>query len=183
MDLDRPYPAEWTVRQGLDAYLEENGFTMDGYDAPWTDASFLGIAFKVPNTKKHARAIRRHDLHHVATGFGTDLRGEAEISAWEIAKGLDGIGLYVSGIVWSITLVGVVAWPKHVRSAWQQGGGRLSSLVRGDGSLFQVDDYDGLLDMTIGELRAKLGLPADGLAGKRALHAKAPKTFARAAAA
>lgn len=174
MDLARPYPASWTVRQGLEAYLLENGFTTEGYEAPWTEASFLGIPMKVPNTKKHKRAIRRHDLHHVATGYGTDLRGEAEISAWEIAKGLDGIGLYVGGIVWSITLFGIVAWPRSVLGAFQRGGGRPSSILGGRGSLFQVDDYDGLLDLTIGELRERLGIPVEGLAGKRALHSRAP---------
>lgn len=179
MALDRPYPASWTVREGLDAYLEENGFTTEGYEAAWTEASFLGIPMKVPNTTQHKRALRRHDLHHVATGFGTDLRGEAEISAWEIAKGLSGTGLYVMGIVWSITLVGIVAWPKSVLSAWRSGGGKVSRArstggERG-GCLFQVDDYDGLLDLTIGELRARLGVPVEGIAGKRALHSRAPR--------
>lgn len=174
MDLDRPYPASWTVRRGLEVYLEENGFTEEGYEAPWTDASFFGIPLKVPNTAKHKRAIRRHDLHHVATGFGTDLRGEAEISAWEIARGLDGIGLYVTGIVWSITLFGVFAWPRNVLAAFKRGGGRPSSFLRGRGSLFQIDDYDGLLDLTIGELRARLEIPREGLAGRRALHPRAP---------
>ncbi|MFO0614194.1 MAG: hypothetical protein U0414_16500 [Polyangiaceae bacterium] len=175
MDLDRPYPASWTVRRGLDAYLEENGFTLEAYEAPFTDASFFGIPLKVPNTKRHARAIRRHDLHHVATGFGTDLRGEAEISAWEIAKGLGGAGLYVMGIVWSITLFGVVAWPRSVLGAFRKGGGRPSSILWGNASLFQVDDYEGLLDLTIGDLRERLGIPRDGLAGRRALHPRAPK--------
>jgi hypothetical protein len=175
MDLERPYPADWTVRRGLEAYLEENGFTTEGYEAPYTEASLFGIPFKVPNTTKHQRAIRRHDLHHVVTGFGTDLPGEAEISAWEIAKGLDGVGLYVTGIVWSITLVGVVAWPKRVLGAWRKGGGRPSSILRGRDSLFQIDDYDGLLDETIGDLRERLGVPRHGLAGRRALHGRAPK--------
>lgn len=40
--------------------------------------------------------------------------------------------------------------------------------------MFQVDDYDGLLDLTIGELRERLGIPVEGLAGKRALHSRAP---------
>ncbi|HEU4538135.1 MAG TPA: hypothetical protein VFS00_28635, partial [Polyangiaceae bacterium] len=69
---DAPTPADWTVRQGRDAYLGENHFTLEAYDAPRTEASFLGMAFTVPNTPRHRWGIMLHDLHHVATGYGTD---------------------------------------------------------------------------------------------------------------
>jgi len=173
--LSQPLPAAWTVRQGLDAYLKENGFTREGYFAKTTDASLFGIGFTIPNTEAHRRAIMRHDLHHVATGFGTDLRGEAEISAWELARGIGGVGAYVTAIVWSVVLAGAAIAPLRMRRAVRAANGR--------GSLFQVDDYEGLLDLTIGELRARLGVPSAGLAGQRALHSKAPRpdaTFARA---
>ena len=45
------------------------------------------------------RAVRWHDLHHVATRFGTDNVGEGEISAWELRRGLRGLGPYVGAIV------------------------------------------------------------------------------------
>jgi hypothetical protein len=165
--LDQPLPAEWSVRDGLEAYLAENGFTKEGYDSKWTEASLFGVGFKVPNTKAHRRAIMRHDLHHVATGFGTDLRGEAEISVWETAKGLSGVGLYVRAIVWSIVLTGWTFAPIRMLRAFRG--------ARGRGSLFQVDDYESLLDLRIGELRARLELPRDGLAGARALQSEAPR--------
>jgi hypothetical protein len=168
--LDRPMPASWTVRRGLDEYLAENGFTTDGYESKWTEASLFGVGFKVPNTKAHARAIMRHDLHHVATGYGTDIRGEAEISVWEATKGLRGVGLYVRSIVWSIILTGWAIAPLRMLRAYRAASGR--------GSLFQIDDYDGLLDMTIGDLREMLGVPREGIATRRDLHSKAP-TLAR----
>ena len=31
--LDSPYPAHWTVRNAREAYLAENGFDMNQYDA------------------------------------------------------------------------------------------------------------------------------------------------------
>ena len=74
----RPLPADWTVRRARDAYLEENGFTVAAYDAPRTPANILGFTFSVPNPPRHRAAIMLHDLHHVATGFGTDLRGEGD---------------------------------------------------------------------------------------------------------
>src|SRR5438105_15281405 len=118
------YPAEWTVRQARDAYLAENGFTVDAYDAKWTDGSFLGIKLVVPNTPRHRWAIMRHDLHHVATGYGTDIVGEAEISAWELRRGLRGLGLYVGTIVTSIALFGLVRAPRPPVPAWRAATGR-----------------------------------------------------------
>jgi hypothetical protein len=171
--LSTPFPAHWTVRQARDAYLTENGFTVESYEAPWTEASFAGIPFKVPNTKRHQWAIRLHDLHHVATGYGTDLIGEAEISAWELHGGIASLGLYVGGIVVLGTLAGTVVAPRRVLAAWRDARS-LRSLYR----LFPVADpslYDELLDLTVGELRARLGLPRAGIARTpRKLHHFAP---------
>ena len=85
-----PWPASWSVRRARDAYLAENGFSVAGYSAKWTDASLFGVRFRIPNTPRHAWGIRRHDLHHVVTGFGTDLVGEGEISVWEVRAGIRG---------------------------------------------------------------------------------------------
>lgn len=166
------FPASWTVRRALEAYLAENGFTFEAYEAKWTDASFLGVRFAVPNTRKHRWAIMLHDLHHVATGFGTDLAGEGEISAWEL-RGLRSLGLYVASIVLGGVAIGFARAPLRAWSALRSPGRTL------------FDDtiaYAQLLDMTVGELRAHLGLPEQGLArGPRALHAYAPQSVATAA--
>ncbi|HKP59903.1 MAG TPA: hypothetical protein VJV78_24430 [Polyangiales bacterium] len=159
-----------SVRAGRDAYLAENGFTLEAYDAKWTPASVFGLKFSVPNTRAHRRAIMWHDLHHVATGYGTDLAGEAEISAWELRRGLKGLDLYVSAIVISITATGLIIAPGRMWRAWQAAGqpGR---------NLFdrELSDYDGLLGISIAELRARLGVPQAGLARERGLHSTAPK--------
>src|SRR5262245_9878283 len=108
-----------SVRAGRDAYLAENGFTLEAYDAKWTPASLLGVTFAVPNTPRHRVAIMWHDLHHVATGYGTDPAGEGEISAWEIRRGLRGLDLYVSTIVISAALLGLAVAPRRTWRAWQ----------------------------------------------------------------
>lgn len=167
VSLDAPLPADWIVDRGLDAYLAENGFSRAVYDDPTTQASLFGISFRIPNTPKHRWAIMLHDLHHVATGYGTDLAGEAEISNWEAAAGMNGLGLYVGFIVGGLALLGVTRWPGRMRAARAASRGR---------SLFQsIIPYDEARSMTIGELRAKLGIPERGLAGPRALHALAPR--------
>jgi hypothetical protein len=110
-----------------------------------------------------------HDLHHVATGFGTDLAGEGEVSAWEIRRGLTNLGVYVSSFVVMGTLWGIALAPLRALAAWRASGA-------GRASLFATDpDYGAMLDMTVGELRAQLAIPAGGLATKRALHSRAPK--------
>ena len=163
-----PYPPEWTVRDALDQYLRENAFTREQYDARTTPASFLGVRFSVPNTPTHRWAIMLHDLHHVATGFGTDLVGEGEISAWEARGGLAPIGFYVGGIVASGMMMGFMGAPRRALAAFRAGHrGRV---------LWAMDaSYTDLLAMTVGELRSLLDVPQEGLAKvPRRRHAHAP---------
>ena len=166
-----PLPADWSVKRGLDAYLEENGFTLEAYDAPRTPASFLGVRFTVPNPPRHRWAIMLHDLHHVATGFGTNPPGEGQISAWECRRGLRPLGFYVGSIVISGVLLGLVVAPMPTVRAWR-------ASAHGQ-SLFhdKAPTHDQLLSRTIGELRTLLGIPRIGLStGRRGLHSLAPKS-------
>jgi hypothetical protein len=164
--LRAPLPAEWTVERGLEIYLLENGFDRVLYDAPKTPASFLGVSFTVPNTPQHRWALMRHDLHHVATGFGTDIPGEAEVSVWELVGGVPNIGLYTAGIVTSIAMLGYARYPRRSLAAR-----RASKAI----SLFQdVVPYETALAMRIGDLRVRLGMPERGIASARRLHARAP---------
>ena len=169
LPLDQPLPASWSVRAGRDAYLAENGFTVKAYEDPWTEASIFGLKVAVPNTRRHRWAIMMHDLHHVATGYGTDHVGEGEISAWEMRRGLGRLGLYVAGIVTAGTLLGFMLAPRRTLAAFRAGASSCPSL-------FVEDDADKLLDLTVGELRQKLGLPEGGLASiPRKLHPFAPR--------
>ncbi|HSO38537.1 MAG TPA: hypothetical protein VLT33_38675 [Labilithrix sp.] len=170
--LDRPYPSSWTVRRARDAYLEENGFTVASYGDAWTDASVFGIPFKVPNTPRHRWAIMLHDLHHVATGYGTDLAGEGEISIWEARRGLRALGLYVATIVTFGSLGGVLLAPRRALAAWRASATGARSLFAGGDT---PEEYEALLDLTVGELRARLAVPGDGLVTARALHSQAPR--------
>jgi hypothetical protein len=157
------------VREGRDAYLGENGFSVEAYDESTTEATLLGIRFRVPNTPKHRWAIMLHDLHHVATGFGTDLTGEAEISAWETPQGLRPLGFYTGWIVGNLALLGFVIAPRRTITAW-----RASRAP----NLFHHPElcYEEILAMSIAELRRVLRLPENGFSPRpRRLHAKAPK--------
>lgn len=165
-----PWHASMTVRAARDAYLAENGFTIESYESPKTKGSLFGIAISVPNPPSHQRAIRLHDLLHVATGFGTDHAGEAEISAWQLRRGLAGAGHYVAAIVSFNVLVGLGAAPRRTLAV-------LTSTAAGR-SLFDGEhDYESLLDASVATLRSMLAIPIEGLArAPRGLHALAPRS-------
>lgn len=150
-------PAEWRVEDGLLAHLERGGFKREDYDAARTPVKLLGLTFSVPNPPKHRRAIMMHDLHHVATGYDTTLRGEGEISAWELRNGLRTIGWYAGMYVVGGTAMGYAVAP--IRT-WR--ARRAAATGRNFFAGTPVA-YEQLLDMTIGELRALLGLPKQGL--------------------
>jgi hypothetical protein len=171
-------PASTSVREGRDAYLDENGFTVAAYDEPRTEVTFLGLDFAVPNTAAHRRAIMLHDLHHVATGYGTDLAGEGEISAWELRAGQRGLDLYVRAIIATGALLGLIVAPRRMLRAWRAARGARAlwtqSAMGDDGTARR--DYDGLLALDVGQLREKTGVPAAGVAaGPRGLHARASR--------
>lgn len=157
------------VQDARDAYLAENGFTVLAYDQPNTEGSFLGVKIAVPNLSAHRRAIRLHDLLHVATGFGTDHAGEGEISAWQASRGLRGTGAYVAAIVMANALLGLVFAPRRTFAA-------LRSAPAG-GSIFTSNlDYEQILALSVGELREMLAIPPAGLTRRRrGLHAVAPR--------
>ena len=162
-----------TVREGRDAYLAENGFSLESYDQRWIKVAFPGFTVTIPNTPARQRAVRWHDLHHVATRYGTDNSGEGEISAWELRRGLRGLGPYVGAIVLGGTLLGLMVAPQRTVRAWIASGKGYSNLFsRG------LEDYESVLAISIGELRVQLGIPREGLATERALHVAAPKPMA-----
>ena len=166
---DRPFDASWKVSLGLRAYLNENGFTHEEYDAPSVLVSVLGLNVRVPNPPSRKISIRFHDLHHVATGFGTDLVGEAEISAWEVRRGIRVFpGVYVKCIVFSLAFLGLFYCPRRTLRAWRLGK-RSKPLIT-----TSPERYAELLEMSIGELRELYGVPSDGIGGARELHSGAP---------
>ncbi len=156
-----------SVREARDRYLAENGFTIEGYSATEFVVDILGRKLKLKSPPARQRAVPFHDLHHVATGYGTDLLGEAEIGAWEVRAGLNMAFPYY---ILLAVAVGMVVAPRRVIRAF----GR----ARGHRSLYRVRaiGYEQLLTMSVGELRALLGVPASGQADYPArLHKDAPR--------
>lgn len=134
------------------AYYEANHFGADGGDAlEWVPIKVLGLTLKIPNSEGRRRAVRIHDLHHVVTGYQTDLRGESEIGAWELASGClrwpaaTLLNLFALGI-------GLVLAPGRLIKAWARG--------RHTQNLYGEDGVEHLLPRRVDEIRDTLGLTA-----------------------
>src|SRR5262249_43760563 len=127
----------------------------------------FGRAWTLPNVAARRRAVPLHDLHHVATGYGTALAGEAETSAVELRGGIHSLFLWCVKL--AAMAIGLVIAPRRVLR-WVAG-------ARGARTLYADDaPYDALLALSLGELRERLGIPRDGLADRPAsLHARAPR--------
>ena len=170
LSLNETIPAHWSVRDGLGCYLAENGFKTSQYDADFVTVNFWGIRFSMANPPNRKLAIRYHDLHHVMTGYGTDPTGEAEISAWELRRGIGVFGWYVRFIILTGVFLGLFHSPRRVWKAWKAG---LSSRKLPQPSMTH---YEALLDLTVGELRAQYDVESKGITTTRALHRDAPPT-------
>ena len=139
-----------TLADGRTRYFTANGIAPDGgYDADWVRFKVGPFPVSFPNTEGRKRGVRYHDLNHVVTGYGTDLRGEAEIGAWELASGCTRFPIVV-------LLNLLVIWPVLFLSPvrlWR-------AFLRGRHSMnLYAEHYDqALLDRTIGPTRQALGL-------------------------
>ena len=150
------------MRDARARYFESNGFGDGGYDAKWVKLALGPIPFAFPNSAARVRAVRLHDLHHVATGYDTNVLGEAEIGAWEIGSSCRG---FVAAWILNLYAMQLGFWisPAAVFRAFVRG--------RHTGNLYRGEWDEALLEARVGELRERLGLgapaPAATAAGPR----------------
>lgn len=165
-DLSRPYDAALRVEDARADYLDENGFKVAEYTLPTVRLKVLGRYMDFPNTKARQWAIPLHDLHHLATGYGTDFVGEAEIGAWELRAGCETFIVYYLNSV--AVLIGMFLSPRRVLAAFRAAKGA-RSLYRAPVPMEQA------LSMRVADLREHLGIPKSGLTTSRRLHEDAQR--------
>jgi hypothetical protein len=78
-----------TPRDLLPGFYKQYGLPPDGGQS----SSFVKLEvtrwfyFYIPNWDARRRAVFKHDVHHMATGYPSNFRGELDIAAWEIGSG------------------------------------------------------------------------------------------------
>ena len=145
--------AEPTMREARAVYFAENGFPPDGgYSKRWVSFEVGPFPIAFPNTAGRRRAVPYHDLHHVATGYATDLTGEAEIGAWELATGCRHYPA-----AWVLNLLalygGLFVSPRRVFRAFVRG--------RHTQNLYGAEIDDAVLDGTVDRVRERLHLDCE----------------------
>jgi len=150
------YDDALTLRDARADYFERNGFgPSGGYDANWVRFKIGVLPVAIPNVQARVRAVRIHDLHHVVTGYDTDLMGELRIAAWEVGGGCGGfVAAWVLNL-WGLFL-GLFYDAAAMRDAFVRGR-------RGE-NLYHEPFDDALLASTVGATRARLAVPAEAVA-------------------
>src|SRR5215831_934949 len=138
-----PLAPSLAVGAARDAYLAENGFDLAGYTADTFEVEVFGRTFTATNSADRKWAIPLHDLHHVATGYGTDLVGEAEIGAWELVGGCSTLIVYWLNA--TAVMIGLLIAPRRTLAAFRDAH-RAKTLYR------QPHDLEQVLGLTVGEL-------------------------------
>ncbi len=139
-----------TLLQARTRYYQVNGFGDDGGDSlEWVPLKLWKLTVKIPNTDGRRKAVRIHDLHHVLTGYPTNLAGESEIAAWELASGcwqsLAATVLNTAGLG-----IGLLLAPRRVARAWARG--------RKTRNLYDEPGVEHLLPRSVEEMRTALAL-------------------------
>jgi hypothetical protein len=109
-----------TVREARDRYLAEFGLSTDTYFDDWVDVKIGPLPLRIPSTAARKRVLPVHDIHHALTGYRADLRGEAEIGAWELGSGL---GRHTVGYVLDLLTLSwsTLVFPRRVLRAFLRG--------------------------------------------------------------
>jgi len=145
--------ANTSVRAGdaLAAHYIANDLAADGGHRAhrWTFLTLGRLRVRLRNFEWRRRAIVRHDLHHLITGYPCTVIGEFEMAAWEFAAGRFPSA---AATLFCLPLVGfgAIAAPRRSFAAFVRG--------RQSTTLYRLARPDAL-DLPLSELR-RLVLPA-----------------------
>jgi hypothetical protein len=139
-----------SLRDAGAEYFRDNAFGADGgYGRRWVRLKLGPVPVWFPNTEGRRRAVRLHDLHHLATGYDTSVVGEAEIGAWELATGCaDYHAAWVLNA--GAVAIGLLLGPRRLWRAFQRG--------RHSTNLYRLGFDERWLDEPVLALSRRLGL-------------------------
>jgi hypothetical protein len=143
------YPPTLTLREALDIFFKKYNLGEEGgLNKNWAYLDFGYFRLPFPNTASRKKALMFHDIHHIAAGYESDWRGEAEIAAWEISTGCGSYTaawvLDIGGLAMGLCFFPIVTYRAFIR------GQRTLNLYHHTLTREQA------VSMTIGELQNKL---------------------------
>lgn len=135
------------VGDALAAWRERHGRNDDGRSRRWFWVTVGPLRVPVP----HPAALHWHDLHHVALGYGPDLVGEMEVSAFELRTGPANV--VVLFLCVAAMMLGAALAPRRVLRAFRD--------ARGTRNLYRcpIPNTD-VLEWQLDELRAWMRIAA-----------------------
>ena len=137
-----------SVRDARNLHFRQYELPLDGgYEDKWTALKFGPLTFYIFNSESRKRAVKLHDIHHLVTGYKSDPRGEAEISAWELAAGIHDKH-FARFINLGGLFYGAYLYPKTTFLAYLRG--------RYSQTLYDQEFSECLLDQKLHQLREKL---------------------------
>jgi hypothetical protein len=151
-----------SVGEALISYYRTHGLPPDGGATDrWFRVHIGPLAIPLPNPPARRRAVLRHDINHLATGYNTTFsEGEMSIGAFEVGAGCGRVW-----IAWYLNLslfaLGLFVQPIGVFAAFRRGR-RSASIYHG------THDTAALSAMTVADVRTRLGLDAVGGAAQPA---------------
>jgi len=78
-----------TIKEALPKLYKKYDIPSDGgVNDPAVEVRLMkGVTVYIPNLKARKKVVFQHDVHHLLTGYSAVMKGEIEISAWEISTG------------------------------------------------------------------------------------------------
>lgn len=76
-----------TAGEALLAHYAANGMDADPAQVSNWVCRIGPLLIRLPNWDWRRKAITRHDLHHILTGYPCTMTGEMQMAAWEFAAG------------------------------------------------------------------------------------------------
>lgn len=94
-----------TVKEALPIFYTDYELKPDGGVADNSVKVTLikGFSIYIPNFEARKKVVLKHDIHHLVTGYTGVMKGETEISAWELST-----GCYNNWVAFSINTYGMM---------------------------------------------------------------------------
>lgn len=136
-----------TVAQALAHFRNVNQLDPDPDAGRWWACKIGSVSIRFPNFPWRRKAVLRHDLHHMMTGYPLTMKGEFQMAAWEFAAGRFP-NVAASLFCLPLVIAGIILSPRLVWTAFLAG--------RNSNSLYRYESTEELLAQPLANLRAEI---------------------------